>query len=73
MQAGQTYGDVKRQLVRVAQEAADKLARAVGEADDQRKVRWVGGGAQAVGEADAEDLVRGLGVVVVSLRCVDFA
>ena len=43
VQAGQTYGDVKRQLARLAQEAAQKLARAVGGTDDQDQVRGMRG------------------------------
>ena len=42
VEAGQTYGDVKRQLARLAQEAAQKLAQAVGEADAEEQVRGMG-------------------------------
>jgi hypothetical protein len=34
VEAGQTYGDVKRQMVNLAQEAAEKLLRATGGAND---------------------------------------
>ena len=44
MQAGQTYGDVKRQLAMLAQEAAQKLAQAVAEADAEEQVKRVGVG-----------------------------
>jgi hypothetical protein len=39
VEAGQTYGDVKKQLARMAQEAAEKLAQAVAGADAS-EVGW---------------------------------
>jgi len=46
VQAGQTYGDVKRQLAMLAQEAAQKLAQAVGEADAEEEAPGAAQGAR---------------------------